>query len=70
MREQLQKQLSQAEAQHEKNAAAYRKALADRRAIDKTVRKTCDVASESANTLAALREAVAKLPPPKLEAVE
>lgn len=70
MRKQLEKMLKEAEDTHTKNAAVYRKALKEKGNVEKKLRKACDVASESANELAAVNAAINSLPPTPVKAVK
>lgn len=61
LRETLQAEVDRLSAAHEKNRVAYRKAAEEERAIAKQKRALNDVASASANELAAAKKALAEL---------
>lgn len=54
-------QFEQAQADHEVNRLAYRAAQDDLKKAQARVRETCAIASETADTLGALRPGVEKL---------
>lgn len=61
LQEQMEAAVTQLEAAHEVNRAAYRKALDAQKAAGAAVRETCGKAHVSANELGAAKNALAEL---------